>query len=168
MSLWSNTDTANSKPKYANSINSSGLYDANDIYGVSVTETANSGGDVPHAGWLHVTRGVGTISSITVVSGGTLYANTDTVQSANGGQSNVYTVGTITTDANGTITAVTVSSNVTFDDTLTLTITTSTGSGANLVPVLGGRAGRIFYETLVAMSSISGDNTADNVFFPGT
>lgn len=32
----------------------------------------------------------------------------------------------------------------------------------------GGRAGRIQYETLVAMGSISSDNSADDTYFPGT
>lgn len=31
----------------------------------------------------------------------------------------------------------------------------------------GGRAGRVFYETLVANGSISGDNPTDNTYFPG-
>ena len=32
----------------------------------------------------------------------------------------------------------------------------------------GGRSGRVFYETLVAGGSITGDDTADNTYFPGT
>lgn len=32
----------------------------------------------------------------------------------------------------------------------------------------GGRAGRVHYETLVAGGSITGDNPADNNYFPGT
>jgi hypothetical protein len=31
----------------------------------------------------------------------------------------------------------------------------------------GGRAGRVFYETLVAKGSITGDDPADNTYFPG-
>jgi hypothetical protein len=32
---------------------------------------------------------------------------------------------------------------------------------------VGGRAGRRSYETLVAMGSMTGDDTGDNTFFPG-
>lgn len=32
----------------------------------------------------------------------------------------------------------------------------------------GGRAGRVHYETLVATGSITGDDPADDTFFPGT
>ena len=34
--------------------------------------------------------------------------------------------------------------------------------------VLGGKGGRISYETIVAMGSMTDDNSADDTYFPGT
>lgn len=105
MSLWGNKDyvTGNQKPLFANTITVGANVSSNStingksanlvygsVYGVSVTEVANSGSiPVTHSGWVSVKTGT------------------------------------------------------------------------------GGRAGRVFTETLVAMGSVTDDDPKDNTNFPG-
>ena len=78
----------------------------------------------------------GAVQSVNVISGGTLYSNSDTIaiNSPTGGGATF----TIQTYANGTINTV---SPLTFgsrySNTHTVTVTTSTGSGANLALITG-------------------------------
>ena len=142
MALWSNTDNANGRPTFANN---------STVVGMSVAEAqANTG--VAHPGWVKVTVGTGGVASVTIGAAGTGYANGDAVIAANTNGSGFD--GSVTTDGNGAITAVTVSSAGSYTAAPTLTITTSGGANATLTAVLGGRAGRVFKETLVAMGSI--------------
>lgn len=79
--------------------------------------------------------GIGFIDSITVNDGGTLYANTDTIVFT-GGSPNTSAVATINTHSNGTIESVTVTTPGSgYNSTPSLSVTTSTGSGANLSAV---------------------------------
>lgn len=143
MSLWGNIDQANNRPKYANTA---------DVTGMTVAEAqANTG--VAHPGWVKVTTGTGGVTSITISAGGTGYANGDAIVAANTTGSGFS--GSVTTNANGVITGVNITAPGSYTAAPALTITTSGGSAANLVATLGGRAGRVFKETLVAMSSIT-------------
>ncbi len=82
------------------------------------------------------TRG-GAIHSLTLVSGGTAYSNTDTLVFTGGGGSGA--TGTLTTYANGTISSVTLTSNGSkYGSEPTVMIQTSTGSGASVTSLLGG------------------------------
>lgn len=139
----------------------------------------------PGAGWVNSTmtsiafNGEKHMLNVTVSAGGSGYANTDVVVSSNGLVNGQHTV---TTNTTGGITAVTVGSNTGLwgntagNTTVVFTIlnangvnsagTSATlaanigkGSSATLTVTLGGRAGRKHYETLVAISSMSGSGS---------
>lgn len=152
MPSWGIVDTANNKPVYVS--------DANVVYGVDVTEESLNK-NVPHAGWVQVEYGKGPITAIAVTNGGTGYANAAALSFSG---ANVYAnaSATITTNATGGVTSVTVVDGGLFE--FAPTITAPTGSGATFSATLGGRAGRIRYETLVATSAITGDDTDDTLF----
>lgn len=77
------------------------------------------------------------IYGLTIVAGGTSYSNSDVLQFTGGGGTAAN--GTITTNANGTITAVSFPDNGDgFAIAPTVSINTSTGSGANITAKLGG------------------------------
>lgn len=75
-----------------------------------------------------------TIEDVTVVAGGSLYSNSDTIVFSGGGGTGATAV--ITTDADGEITDVSVQSKGTgYTTTPNVSITTTTGSGASLSAV---------------------------------
>lgn len=75
-----------------------------------------------------------TVEDVTVITGGSLYSNSDTISFSGGGGSGATAV--ITTDASGEIVDVSVQSKGSgYTTTPNVSITTSTGSGANLVAV---------------------------------
>lgn len=198
MPLWGNKDyaTGNNKPVYANTTylisnstingpkaNTAKYYGA--VWGVSPTEQANTlaradGSHPQHAGWVSQKIGTGPIQSITITSGGQGYNANGFLTISGGGDGNVNVRYTI---ANSQNTLQSYSSNARWNAISTLTIIND-GAGFNTAPTviaggsniaaatfsvtLGGRAGRQSYETLVAMGSITEDNSADDKYFPGT
>ena len=123
------------------------------------------------------------VSTLTATGGSiTGYGNTDVITMANGLINGVASV--LTNSTGGFVTAnLTISnpglfSNAAANNTVVVTILAANGAAsngtgatitANLIsstggtvsaPVLGGRAGRVFYETLVAMGSMSGSGTS--------
>lgn len=143
MSLWGNVDNANDRPTFANT---------SAVTGMTVAEAqANTG--VAHPGWVLVTTGLGGVLSIEITAAGAGYANGDAIV-ANTASGNGFT-GSVTTDANGAITAVTIATPGQYSAAPALTITTSGGANGVLTATVGGRAGRVHKETLVAMSSIT-------------
>lgn len=197
MSLWGNDDnaTGNNKPKYANTsyrvsnstingskANTAKYYGA--VYGVSATEQGNTlsiaaGHHPAHAGWVSQKIGTGPIKSISITNGGKGY-NTAGFLTINGGGDG--TVNVSYTIANSLNVLESYSTNAHYNTIATLTIVNG-GAGFNTAPTvratagnispatfavtLGGRAGRVNYETLVSMGSIAGDDPADNVYFQG-
>lgn len=131
------------------------------VFGVDTTE-AGLAKMVSHAGWVVVRQGTGPVASLTVVSGGTGYANADTI-TVSGGVTNA--TGTLVTNSTGGIVSASLTSGGSgfLGNTGSLAITTSGGSGANVTFTLGGRAGRTHSETLVAIGTITGD-TDDSIF----
>lgn len=195
MSLWTNLDgvTGNGKPEYANTspstsnstingtaANSAAYY--GNVWGVSATEAANTLGDgkkVAHAGWVSQKIGTGPVASITITNGGQGYNAAGFLTISGGGDGTINVRYTI---ANSQNTLESYSSNARLNAIATVTIVnggagfnvapTVIAGGANIAPAsfsvtLGGRAGRVQYETLVAMGSITGDDPADNKYFPG-
>lgn len=178
MSLWGNLDgvTGNSKPKYSNTTTT---------FGVSVTEQSNTqaiaaGHHPAHSGWVKQTLGTGSIASITISSGGTGINSSGYLTISGGGGANGNASYTI---ANSQNTLQSYSSNPAWNVVASVVINdpgagytsapTVTYTGANttrpvLVATAGGRAGRKFYETLVATGSIVGDDTNDDTYFPGS
>lgn len=194
MSLWGNLDgvTGNNKPKYANTTyklsnstinadkaNTAKYYGA--TYGVSATEAGNTladGKKVAHAGWVSQKIGTGPIKTITIVSGGAGYNAAGFLTISGGGDGTVNVAYTI---ANAQNSMQGYSTNARLNTISTLTVV-SPGAGFNVAPTveaaggitpavfsvtLGGRAGRVQYETLVAMGSVTGDDPADDKYFPG-
>jgi len=81
------------------------------------------------------------IAELRIVSGGTGYSNTDTITftNATGDNEGGSAAATLVTDNNGTITSVTVTNpGVRYRLDPTVTVNTSTGSGANLLASKGG------------------------------
>lgn len=132
------------------------------LYGIDVANTqSNRNGFVP--GWNVLTRGTGHVKSYTIANSGNgsshPYTNTDTITVSGG---IVNATATITTDGNGLIVAVTKGESgngFVNASSITVTINTSTGQGANIVANLGGRAGRLTSECLSALKSLIGDGT---------
>jgi hypothetical protein len=140
-----------------------GVFGANSA-DIASRNTAGNTKNINHTGWHVVRQGTGPVKTFTVSVGGTGYANTDLIR-VSGGTTNA--TGTLTTNATGGIVSATVTGggkgflNVA-NTTVAVTNSTagaSAGSGATIVPVLGGRAGRVYYECLVA-GSITGSPPA--------
>ena len=157
------------------------------VAGVSTTEEATSTGlrqNPTHSGWVSLKIGTGPIASISVSGGAGINANgfliiTDTSVHGQGTGANVSFV-----IANSLNTIQNSSSNSTLNTIVSLTVVnggsgysnasaiTVRTNGSNTVQptftvTLGGRAGRIQTETLVAMGTISGDDPRDNVYYSG-
>lgn len=184
--VFANTTNASS-----NSTINGTVANTNQYYGIvagvsaSETERANSTPQHPtHAGWVSMKIGTGPIASISV-SGGTginaagYLTITDTSVLGQGKDANISF-----TTANSQNTLQTYSTNSTLNTFGTFTIAnggsfysnsadiTIRTNGANtslgtFTVTLGGRAGRISTETLVAMGSITLDDPRDNVYFSG-
>ena len=198
MSLWGNLDgiTGNNKPKYANTTyrisnstingseaNTAKYYGA--VYGVSASEQANTlakadGHHSQHAGWVSQKIGTGPVASIAITSGGQGYNAAGFLTISGGGDGTINVSYTI---ANSLNSMQSYSSNARQNVIASITIN-SPGAGFNVAPTviaggsniapatftvtLGGRAGRVQYETLVAMGSMTGDDPGDDKYFPGT
>jgi len=131
------------------------------VFGVSAAETANAAAaGVTHAGWVKLTQGTGPVLSITVTANGTSgYTNGAVTISAGGPGGNA--AATQVTNGSGQITAVNVTNGGSGFITAPTVTPNGAGSGATLTAVVGGRANRKNWETLVAMGSISGDASDD-------
>jgi hypothetical protein len=149
--------------------------------GVTALRLDTPGYGFINAGAVGLTQPANGIYATTIVAGGTGYANSDTLTFSNGV---VNASATLTTNTTGGITAVTmVSGGRGFSNTLNtvrtfanssggasagstanITPTIATGSSLTVAATVGGRAGRVSYETLVAMGSITGDS--DDALFP--
>lgn len=197
MSLWGNLDgiTGNNKPEYANTTyrisnstingskaNTSKYYGA--VYGVSATEQANTlakadGHHSQHAGWVSQKIGTGPVASIAITSGGQGYNAAGFLTISGGGDGTINVSYTI---ANSLNSMQSYSSNARQNTIASITINspgaafnvapTVIAGGSNIAPAtfrvtLGGRAGRVQYETLVAMGSMTGDDPGDDKYFPG-
>jgi hypothetical protein len=165
------------------------------VAGVSADEEERSNNTPQHpvhAGWVSLKIGTGPVSDVTITSRGTginangfiVVTDTATDSTANG-----YGVGTGAnisfTIANTQNLLQTFSSNSAWNGIGTLTvvnggsgysnvskITYAVSNAANttqpvLSIILGGRAGRIQTETLVAMGSITLDAPSDNAYYTG-
>jgi hypothetical protein len=155
---WTNDDSQAGAPTYK--INANSANTGTDLYGTQVVGLGDEEyAHQTHTGWTRVQRGTGPVKSITITVAGSGYANTDTIN-ISGGLTNA--TGTIATDANGAITTVTLGANGTGFinvSTANVSITTSAGTGATLTPVLGGRAGRVQTEVLVALTGMTSNNS---------
>lgn len=157
------------------------------VMGVSTSEqtaAASKPQNPAHAGWVSVKYGTGPVTAISASGGSGINAAgylllTDTSAHGQGA-----TVNASFTIANSQNTLQSYSSNAQLNVINTITVVnggsgwsnasaiTVVTNGSNIslptfTVTLGGRAGRIKSETLVAMGSITGDDPKDNVVFSG-
>lgn len=126
-------------------------------FGANTVDQANASvtNKGAHAGWNLVRRGTGDIATITITAPGGGYANGDLVNLGNG---SVNAVAVITANATGNVTALslrTTGGGWVNASVVNSSITTSGGTGLTFTVTVGGRAGRIMTETLVAAKSIA-------------
>jgi hypothetical protein len=124
-------------------------------------------------GWYVTRQWMGPVNNFIVVTNGGSYQNTDTIHltSAYTANATVNTGANLITNATGNIVGfgpLCNSGGMFVNSTsATLTITTSTGSGATVNATLGGRAGRVGRECLISLGSMtSNTNSANNPLFP--
>lgn len=186
MALWTATDNAAGAPKYAPagglgvSANGQILYGntqsgafhsdvALGVFGVSAAETLNNTGEGPivsHSGWNLRKAGTGPVASITISGGNVDYNVNGFITFTGGGGSGAnasYTVNTVT----NTITSITLTNGGSgYLSAPTATAANATGvNSATFTLTLGGRAGRVQYECLVAQGS-QNDGTSDDAILP--
>lgn len=165
------------------------------VFGVSATEQSNNKTNAAehgaHAGWNLRRAGTGPVISITANGTPTAYDNADiiVVKSPSTGGTNATIA--FTTNSTGGALTFTITNpgsgfNLTTVPVSNIFITNATGGTAagntttNTFTVsVGGRAGRVHHETLVAMGSLgaqtaaygtpatANDATSDNTYFPG-
>jgi hypothetical protein len=167
------------------------------VFGVSATEqsnnTLNNSKEVgAHAGWNLRIAGTGPIVGIAANATLTGYVNSDVISVRSPATGGANARVTFTTNATGGSLTFTIANpgsgfNLVTIPTSNISITNATGGTAtgnttttNLVVTAGGRAGRVQYETLIAMGSLgaqtaaygtpatANDASTDNTLFPGT
>lgn len=191
MAQWGNTDDAansvlwgvSNYNKVANTANKTAFFGNTTVgsfvdkaavgqFGVDTTEirVSNTAG-IAHAGWVTRTVGTGSIISIGYTGTATGYKNTDVIavsSPAAGGNA----AATISTNSTGGALTITITNagygffNVNAAANVSIANSTggnTTGSGATFTATAGGRAGRVQFESLVAMSSLTGDANDDAI-----
>jgi hypothetical protein len=182
MALWGSIDQANNAPKYDiggayGAANSNGVQlfanttigvrvanVAFGVFGANTEEVSNStiGGDLdyaPHSGWNLRIAGTGPVATIAV-------ANTGAGYNVGGGAANGYIVfsggsgsganAQWFSNATGHITSVSLlSGGGNYNVAPTAAINNTNTAIATFTVTVGGRSGRVAYETLVAMGSMS-------------
>ena len=185
--VFANTSNAHSNSTINGSVANTATFYGN-VMGVSATEEQNTNGltqHPTHAGWVSVKYGTGPVVSVSSVNGSGINAAgyltfTDTSAQPGTG-ANVNASFTI---ANSQNTLQAYSTNPAWNTISSITvvnggdgwsnaskITVRTNGANTTLPTftvtLGGRAGRIKTEVLVAMGTISGDDPKDNALFSG-
>lgn len=181
MSLWGSKDQANNSPKNAIAsglgvaANGSTLFGNTQSsafvtnmsvgdFGVDAVEagiTTGEGKKVAHAGWNMRKSGTGPVVSISANNG---YSSNGYITFTGGGLANTPANATVTVDANSKVVSVVLNSGGRYESTPTATRT----GNAVYTLVMGGRANRVHYETLVAMGSMSTNPDAENTIFPNS
>lgn len=175
------TNTVNSNTVYQNT--TVGAFKNNNVamkkavgqFGVSAAEAANTAGEgkkVTHAGWNLRTVGTGSLATLVISDPGKGYANGDVI-TINAGTGGTNATATVATSPLGNVVSVSITSVgggfvTTAPTGITVANSTggaTTGSNAVFTATVGGRAGRVQYETLVAMGS-QDNGTADDAILP--
>ena len=182
--LFANTSNAYSNSTINGTVaNTAGHY--GEMFGVSSGEQANGLHKPAHSGWVSHKVGTGPVSDVTVSGGAGINASgflilTDGSRLGQGTGANISfttantqnTLQTFSTNPawNGVGSATIVSGGSGFSNVAAITATVSNAANTTQPTVtltLGGRAGRIQSEVIVAMGSITGDDARDNVVFTG-
>jgi hypothetical protein len=132
------------------------------VFGVDTAEQANvtsSTGKPQHAGWVIRKVGTGPVVSITANAGAVSNSGFIVFTAGNGiaGSGNTTANVTITSNAAGYIQSLTINNPGLYANT-PLAVSNDPNSNAVFTVTLGGRAGRVETETIVAMGSMTGDN----------
>lgn len=190
------TASGNQKPVFANTSNAysnstingtaanTNTYYGN-MYGVSAGEQANATQKGAHAGWVSQKIGTGPVSAISVTGGQGINANgfiilTDGSYLGQGVNANISfrmantqnTLQSFSTNPTwngvGSVTIVNGGSGWSNSAAITGVVSNAANIAQPTISItLGGRAGRIQYETIVATGTITGDDPRDNVYFAG-
>jgi len=146
-----------------------------DTYLVTPSRIANATfGDannpaITHAGWVRITEGTGGVDSISIATAGNGYAN-GYVQFA-GNTSGSGANASYTVDANGIINVILLhngGSGYNVAPTASILNQANASNNAVLTVTMNGRAGRIFTETLVALSNCVASNAnSGGIYFTG-
>tara|TARA_R110000868_G_scaffold348788_4_gene609981 strand:- start:118 stop:717 length:600 start_codon:yes stop_codon:yes gene_type:complete len=182
--LFANTSNAYSNSTINGTAANTNTYYGN-MYGVSAGEEANAVKAGAHSGWVSQKIGTGPVSAVTVSGGAGINANgflvlTDTSYLRQGVNANVSFVMANTQNTlerfstnptwNGVGSVTIVNGGSGYSNVTAITVRVSNAANTTQPTVtltLGGRAGRIQYETIVATGSITGDDARDNVYFVG-
>ena len=182
--LFANTSNAYSNSTINGTAANTNTYYGN-MYGVSAGEQANATKAGAHSGWVSQKIGTGPVAAISVTGGAGINANgfiilTDGSYLKQGTDANISFV-----MANTQNTLQRFSTNPTWNGVGSVTIVNGGSGWSNAAAItgvvsnaanttqptitvtLGGRAGRIQYETIVATGTITGDDPRDNVYFVG-
>lgn len=187
--VFANTSNATSASSINGSVANTNAFYGN-VYGVSPSEKSNTAGEGPkatHSGWVSQKIGTGPVTAVAIATRGTglntagFLVVTDPSPHGQGASVNIsYTIANTANllqassslpSLNGINTVTVVSGGQGYSNASVLTVKVSDPANTTqptFTFTLGGRAGRMTYETLVAGGSIFGDDTRDNAFFPGT
>ena len=153
--------TANGQVYYANTkINAYISNAAVGVFGIDAAEQANTTaatGHPAHAGWVIRKAGTGPIVTITAISGAVSSNGFITFSKGDGidGSGNTAANASISVNTAGYITSITLNSGGSYANT---PIATPPSGNASFTITMGGRAGRVQVETLVALGgSMTGD-----------
>jgi hypothetical protein len=184
--VFANTSNAYSNSTINGTAANTNAYYGN-MYGVSAGEEANAVKSGAHSGWVSQKIGTGPVVSLSVAGGRGQGINangfiilTDGSYLRQGNNSNISfvmanTQNTLerfstnpTWNGVGSITVVNGGSGWSNANAITGVVSNAANIAQPTITVtLGGRAGRIHYETIVATGSITGDDPRDNVYFTG-
>lgn len=191
MALWGNLDASNNAPVFADTGGYGATANTQDatifgnvtigatradvamgMFGIDSTEksvTTGDGAKGTHAGWVLRTAYTGPVTSITLnapaVGVNSYITFTGGSSGAGAGLTgNVTANAIITVNSQFWIDSVTLLSGGSYANT---PVASANQGNASFTLTMGGRANRVFQETLVAMGSIYGDATAsDDVNYP--
>lgn len=124
---------------------------------------------IAHAGWIRIVEGTGGVDSINIANGGNGYTNGYIQFGGNSSGSGANAVFTV--DANGVINNVVIAnggSGYNVAPNAYVTGTANSSNTASFIINMNGRAGRIYTETLVALSnSVAANARSGGLYFPG-
>ena len=185
MSLWTKTDAAAGAPKYPGvdigisaQANGSTMFGNTQIaafqvnhnitagiFGVDTTEqsvSASSNTHPQHAGWVLVKKGTGPIATISANASSYSPDGNVYLTFSGGGSGTTAANAQIITNGAKAITGITLNSGGNYDRAPV--VGTVANSNVAITITMGGRAGRVQTETLVAMGSMTSDASDDAIF----
>ena len=183
MPLWGNLDASNNAPRIGDTAgyggstpqvtNNTRVYFANTqigafsakqaigVFGVDAAEqkisaTSTTTGHPQHAGWVIRRVGTGPVVTVTANAGSVGANSYITFTKGDGidGSGNTAANAQISVNTAGYITGITINSGGSYANT---PIATANSGNSSLTVTVGGRAGRVQTETIVAMGSMTGD-----------